>query len=219
MLTMAVVVGGSGCGGGAATKSHAEGAKALTTNARTRIVYVRPTTKIGSLEPGYTVRARLNGGLCLGPSKLVRGGAYSCTVGNRGFGPCWPLGKAATTAEVFCVEIPWKRSGIELALRARRKVEPAPAEPSAQRVIWAVELTSGQRCYVLEGALSVFRGVPVDFSCVRTNIELLGAPDKAQAVWTIREAVAHPNKEAPESYSAGPLGRIAVVWYGLGAAT
>jgi len=178
-------------------------------------VYVRPTTKRGSLKPGYTVSARLNGGPCL-PSVDVVGGTYAC-VGGEGDGSCWPLGQATKAREVFCLKMPWEHSGTEIALRQRLRPL-LPVKPS-QSMIWAVELTSGQRCSPLHGALSLFGGVPIDFSCIPPDLDLLGKPDKTQARWTIQEAVAHFHKAASVSDSAGPLGRIAVAWYGLGAAT
>jgi hypothetical protein len=179
-------------------------------------VDVRPTTKRGSLKRGYTVSARLNGGPCL-PSVDVVGGTYECSVGNKGYGSCWPLGDAAKARKAFCINMPWEHSGTEIALQ--QKLRPLlPVKPS-ERMIWAVELTSGQRCSPLHGALSLFGGLPIDFSCAQWDLELLGKPDKAQAVWTIREAVAHFHKDAPVSDSPGPLGRIAVAWYGVGTAT
>jgi hypothetical protein len=214
---VAMVVGGSGCAGGG---SRAERAKALANSARTRFVYVRPTTKRGSLKPGYTVSARISDGLCLLPGGVVGGVAYTCTgtAGYGIYGPCWPIGEAAKTREVFCVGNPWEHSGTEIGLQERLKVERAkPVVPPDKASIWGVELTSGQRCEHLHGAVSVFRRVPVDFACEGTD--LVGAPDRAQALWTIREVVVHRKKEAPASLAAGPLGRIAVVWYGLGAAT
>jgi hypothetical protein len=179
-------------------------------------VYVRPTTKRGSLKHGYTVSARLDGGPCL-PSVDVVGGTYECSVGSQGYGSCWPLGDAANTRKAFCINMPWEHSGTEIALQ--QKLRPLLALKPSERMIWAVELTSGPLCSPLHGALSLFAGVPIDFSCPQSDLELLGKPDKAQAVWTIREVVAHRHKEAPLSDSAGPLGRIAVAWYGLGAAT
>ncbi len=220
MVVTAMVVGGTGCGG--TTKRHADEAKALASGARTRFVYVRPTTKRGSLKPGYAVSARLSGGLCLSPATAMGGVAYECTVDSNGiYGPCWPIGKAAKTREVFCVGTPWQHSGTEIGLRERLKLGSAkPVVPVDKATIWGVELTSGQRCeHLLRGGLSVFRGVPIDYGCEDSDLELLGAPDRAQALWTIREVVAHSKSKVIVSHTAGPLGRIAVAWYAVGAPT
>jgi hypothetical protein len=216
IVMQAAAVGVSGCGGGGATSNdstrpantnHAEG---------TRLVDVRPTTMSGALKPGYSISARLNGGVCPAGAEAVDG-AYDCTVGNEEYGPCWPVGKVSKVGEMFCISMPWSRSGTDIGLQDTLRPL-LPVKPS-ERLIWGVELTSGQRCSPLRGAVSMFAGVPIDFSCESSEIELLGEPDKAQALWTIREVVAHRHKQAPLSHSAGPLGGIAVAWYGLGAAT
>src|SRR5580693_672168 len=71
VLVIVVVLGGAGCGGGSAPKGHAATGATLASGARTRIVYVRPTTMNGSLRSGYTVSERVDGGLCLEPSEFV----------------------------------------------------------------------------------------------------------------------------------------------------
>jgi hypothetical protein len=221
ILSIAVAVGGTGCGGATATKSQAERAKALASGARTRIVYVRPTRKNGSLKPGYTISARLDGGLCLLPGEVASGVADKCTVAHGELGPCWPIGKAAKARAVFCVRAPWEHSGTEIALKESLKVEPARPAPRLDKAsIWGIELTSGQRCSPLRGAVGVFDGTPIDFACQGATLQLVGAPDRAHTLWTIREVVLHtkPNSYS-YSHSAGPLGQVAVAWYGAGAAT
>jgi hypothetical protein len=65
---------------------------------------------------------------------------------------------------------------------------------------------------------SCLQGVPIDFGCERTDLELVGAPNEEQAPWTIRKVLLHSTSDS-YSYSAGPLGRIAIAWYGEGATT
>jgi hypothetical protein len=149
-------------------------------------MYVRPTTRSGSLKPGYSVSARLSDGLCVGSSVFVTGVAYECVVGDRIYGPCWPVGAAAKAGdvlgEVFCLGMPWERSGVEIGLQ--KSVRPSLASTAERPSIWGVELTSGQRCHHTQGAVSAVGGVPVRFVCGGKRSEgpvLLGQPDKAQA--------------------------------------
>jgi hypothetical protein len=215
---MCVLVGTSGCGGSTTKASHAPHDNAVASNARTRVVYVRPTTKIGSLKPGYTIDKRLSGGRCPESSRFVSGIAYECTVENGIYGPCWPIGKASKTRKVFCIiRKPWEHRGTEINLSQVLRVLP-PTEQSKQRVLWGVELTSGQRCYPLEGALSQYHGATVDFACAGTSARLLGTPSNMQPQWTIPEVLLHSTRYS-YSYSSAPLGRIAVAWYGEGAST
>jgi hypothetical protein len=204
-VAIAIMVGGSGCGGGGSTSTRGGSTRSASTSRAngTRVVYVRPTTKRGSLKPGYALSERLNGGPCL-PSVDVVGGTYECSVGNKEYGPCWSLGDAANTREVFCLHMPWEHRGVEIQLQLK------PSE----RMIWDLELTTGQRCSPLHGAVGMYSGVPIDFSCAQSDLELLGQPNKAPVLWTIQEVVAHTHKEAALSHEAGPLGRIAVAWYG-----
>jgi len=224
ITTMAVALGGSGCG---ATHNHGEEVKAPVTSARTRVVYVRPTTKSGLLKPGYIISQRLDGGVCSEGSWVVSGVAYECGVDEGAYlaRSCWPIGKATKTgevfAEVFCAGMGmlWTHSGVEIRLQKAQKVSPLPMKPAEQRLAWGVELTSGQRCIHLRGMADVFRGETVWFVCTGSDIGLLGEPDRTRPVWTIREVVFHPKKDASASPSAGPLARITVAWYGEGAAT
>jgi hypothetical protein len=66
--------------------------------------------------------------------------------------------------------------------------------------------------------VSSVSGVPIRFACHGARLVLLGEPDKAQALWTIREVYVH-GRRFNYHFTYGPLGRIAVAWYGVGAAT
>lgn len=204
-------------GGGHASSSRSTGPVSTSHAEGTRIVYVRPTTKSWSLRPGYTVSARVIGD-CGRASPFVSGLAYRCSVGNLGHGVCWPIGETGNVREAFCMEVPWDHRGTGIRVRKRLNVEPGPREPSERRTIWGVELTSGQRCVHLEGALSSFRGATTDFGC-GAGLKLLGAPDKKQAVWTIREVYFHHGTRFSYYFTTGPIGHIFTAWYGLGAAT
>jgi len=213
---------GTPASGAPATGTPAAGAPATGTRtgaraSETHIGYVRPTTKTGSLKPGYVVAERLAAGLCDEDSVFASGVAYSCTVGEEGIGPCWPIGEAAKTKEVFCLNKPWEHSGTEISLRRSPRYV-LPVKPS-ERAIWGVELTTGQRCDALRGAVGMFDRVPIDFACGRSGVELLGQPDMSQAVWTIREVLAHREKNGFLSHMPGPTGHVAVTWYGVGART
>ena len=235
-LAVAMVVmalGGAGCGGGGSASSSTRTAASVTSPVAsssrstepadashtegTRIAYVRPTTKSGSLRPGYTVSAHLSGGVCREHAEVVRGEAYECSVGYEGHGPCWPIGKGAATAEVLCVELPWEHRCVEI--RLQKGPHPPPRSPAERPVIWGLELESGQRCYDTRGAVSAVGGVPIRFACGATGLQLLGTPDEAEPLWTIREVVVQRKEHARPTLSAGRLERVAVAWYGVGAAT
>jgi hypothetical protein len=209
---IALAVGVSGCGG-THSKSRGKVAAVASGGARTRIVIVRPTSKAGTLEAGYTIKSRLRGE-CEGGARYASGAVYVCGTDKRGYEPCWPLGAGHETGEVFCLKVPWRRSGTEIALRKRWEVRLYPPEPHR---IWRAELTTGQRCQPLHGAVSEYDGVPWRFVCGASGPLLIGEPDEWHEPWTIREVVEHPVKGGAPTLSEGPLGRFAVVWYAVGA--
>jgi hypothetical protein len=62
----------------------------------------------------------------------------------------------------------------------------------------------------------MYRELAIRLTCGR-RAELLGEPNKAKKLWTIREVFAHFPKGGPISYSEGPVANITVAWYGVGA--
>jgi hypothetical protein len=213
ILAVTALVSVSGCGG-TDSKSHSKVTTVVSGGARTRIVIVRPTSKAGTLESGYTIESRLRGE-CEGGARYASGAVYACATDNRGHEPCWPLGGGHETGQVFCLEVPWRRDGTEITLRKRWEVRLYRPEPHR---IWRAELTTGQRCQPLHGAVSQYDGLPRRFVCGSGGLVLIGEPDETHEPWTIREVIEHPVKGGMPTFSEGPLGRFAVIWYAVGAA-
>lgn len=199
--------------GSSQSKSESRTAGVASRREPTQIVNVRPTTTTGRLRSGYTSASRLHGE-CLGGSRNASGAVYDCGAGGREHEPCWPLGAGHETEGVFCLEVPWRRSGTEIALTKRWEVRLYPPEP--HRLVWRVELTTGQRCQPAQAA-NEYHGIPFRFLCSTGHVSLIGEPDEKREPWTIREVIAHPEKGGTASFSEGPLGRLAVVWYAIGA--
>jgi hypothetical protein len=179
-------------------------------------MYVRPTSKAGALNPGYTVGKRVNDGECEGGARYASGAVYVCAADKEGHEPCWPLGGGHETGEVFCLEVPWRRDGTEITLRKPWEVRLYRREPHR---IWRAELTTGQRCQPLHGAVSEYHGVPWRFVCGAGGPLLIGEPDETREPWTIREVIEHRVKGGVPTFTEGPLGRFAVIWYAVGAST
>lgn len=233
IITTAVL--GSGCGGGRTASSskrtgtagtpHTPSTSGPTRTASTghakgtHVVYVRPTTKRGSLKPEYAVSRRVTGGDCGEHAELASGTVYECAARRGGYGMCWPLGGASQTRLVFCMRMPWQHSGVEIELQ--KSLGHPPASTVEQPIIWGLELTSGQRCYHTQGATSAVGGVPIRFACGGPRAEgpvLPGQPRTAQAVWTIPE-VYFRGRRFRYHATYGPVGRIAVAWYPEGASS
>jgi hypothetical protein len=213
---LAAVLFASGCGGAEGSSTGTTGAATVrhsTTSGRTQVLNLRPTTRQGSLKPGYRVSERVaqSEGECTGTAGV---GGFRCETGHGLHPWCWPLGGASTAVAVVCLGMPWKHAVAELKLAER--LTPSPNERGEHAALWAVKLTTGQHCQALRGAAEYLNGVPVRFSCggAPLELELLGNPSIGSGYWQIREAYLHPGKNGSFPYrTVGPTGKIAVAWY------
>jgi hypothetical protein len=209
-------VAAAGCGGsGSSTATARPGASVVESTAattrRTRVVYARPTTRQGALRPGYNVSDRRAEGRCTGSEAATNG--FRCSSGGGLYAWCWPLGHVTTAREVVCTGAPWEHTVTKITLSER--LRPNPLERSEPAVLWGVQLTTGQRCVAVPGKGEEFNGAIIRFGCdgARSNLELLGRPDKTRAPWKIREIHVYSQKESRPRYIQGPIGLISVAWY------
>lgn len=170
----------------------------------TQQVHVSPVTAAGSRVAGYRITARAAHAQCSAGSEAI-GQAYRCFAGNAVYDPCWAVQAASPT--VLCVADPWLRTAAELRVSsALGHIPPegggGPAEP------WGIQLASGQRCTLAQGAHGTFDGRVVDYYCT-PSLSLLRGLDRRSATWTADSVVSKSGK-----LSRGPAEQIAIAWYG-----
>jgi hypothetical protein len=195
---------------GAAAVSTA--AAATDTSPRTMVVAnVTPFTADGHLRAGLRVVQQTTV-ICTPDSAVVPNNAYRCGTANFFVDPCWRDFRSTSPA-VVCLGRPWARTAIRFRLTA------APARPRGGQPLksepWGIQLRSGARCLVFEGAHSTLtgkEGAPwIDYYCV-PSLALLRGIDRSHPTWTIRAArithrLSHPYKL---------IGRVAIktAWFG-----
>ena len=188
----------AGCGSGPApVVVHGGGA------APTRRLHVSPVTSAGIAVRGYRVTSRASGASCEPGSEAI-GQAYRCFAGNAVYDPCWPAKTASPT--VLCVADPWLRTAAELKVSSALGAIPATG-PSAGEP-WGVQLASGQRCVLAQGAHNEFSGQVVDYYC-RPGLALLRGLNRKPATWTARSVLTRAGK-----LLGGPVEQIQLAWYG-----
>jgi hypothetical protein len=168
----------------------------------TRQVHVSPVGPDGSPVSGYTVTKTASQAGCEPGSEAI-GQAYRCFAGNFLYDPCWAVRAGAPT--VLCLAFPWSVTVIRLDVGAPLGAippAPAPAEP------WGVELADGQRCQLLQGAHSAFRGRVIDYLC-NSRLSLLRGLSTTSAVWRAASVVEAAGKQA-----SGPSEQIKIAWFG-----
>lgn len=169
----------------------------------TQQVHVSPVTSAGAAVSGYRVTSRVSGAICEPGSEAI-GHAYRCSAGNYLYDPCWAE-KAAGPA-VLCVASPWEHTAVELRVTAPLPAIPDP--PAGPGEPWGVQLATGQRCNLAQGAHNVFRGQVIDYYCP-SGLALLRGLNRAEPVWTARSVLAKSGQLA-----SGPAEKIAIAWYG-----
>lgn len=186
---------------------------ATGTSSRTTVVAkVTPFTADGHLHADLRVVRQTTARWCTPDSEVVPHAAYRCVFDDSILDPCWRDFRASSPA-VVCLDQPWARTVIRLRLTA------APARPQGghplQSEPWGIELRSGARCRVFEGAhstLSGKEGAPmIDYYCGR-SLALVRGIDRSHPTWTIRAArvthrLSHPFR---------PIGRVSIkiAWFG-----
>jgi len=196
---IAVAAASAGCGSSAPSGLNLH----VSNPVPTRREYVSPVTSTGVPAPGYQITAHASGASCEAGSEAV-GQAYRCFAGNFVYDPCWAAKAAKPT--VLCAADPWRHTAAELTVSS--PLTAIPAEGAVAGEPWGVQLTSGQRCLLVQGAHGDFDGQVIDYYC-QSGLALLRGLDRKTGAWTARSVVTKSGRS-----SAGPVEQIATAWYG-----
>lgn len=145
-------------------------------------VHLPVFTAAGRLSPQFHVGARGSGHCWTSSLASHAANAYRCIDGNAIHDPCFAASPRAHT--VYCFLDPWHAV---TALRLRRKLPAREASGGGPPLPWAIVTADGRRCVFLTGATAPMGGRRVDYGCVGGSY-LLGAPDRAAPLWTIRSS-------------------------------
>jgi hypothetical protein len=188
----------AGCGSSAAPAAvHVQGPQ------QTKKVYVSPVTSTGAPAPGYRVTANAAHASCEPGSEAV-GQAYRCFAANFVYDPCWAEKAAAPT--VLCAAEPWLHTAARLTVSSPLTAIPALGAVAGEP--WGVQLATGRRCLLVQGAHGDFEGQVIDYACAG-GLSLLRGLDRSQAAWTARSVL-----DRGGSLSRGPAEHIEIAWYG-----
>ena len=155
-------------------------------SAGTEVKTYRPLTAQGHLR--YALHLHHGSGTCWTASEAVarRGSvrALRCMSGNVILDPCFGT-RFAARSDLVCVDAPWDRSGLRLALA--RKVPTAALKPGGGRNAWGIVLRGGTRCLFEQGATNVVHGRRLNYTC-NNKTYLWGVPDRRTPYWRIRSS-------------------------------
>jgi hypothetical protein len=194
-----MIIGLAVAAAGLAACSSGSAPAALTA---TRQVHVSPVTADGSPVRGFRTTQTVAGASCEPGSEAI-GQAYRCVAGNSLYDPCWAARAAAPT--VLCLPFPWSVTDIRLEVSA--PLGAIPAEPGTNEP-WGVELATGQRCVLLQGAHSVFAGRVIDYYC-NARLSLLRGLTRTAPVWRAASVTGAAGNQA-----LGPSEQIKIAWFG-----
>jgi hypothetical protein len=168
----------------------------------TRQVHVSPVSADGSPVRGFRTTLTVADANCEAGSEAI-GRAYRCFAGSSLYDPCWAA--RATAPTVLCLPFPWSVTDIRLEVGA--PLSAIPAEPGTSEP-WGVELATGQRCVLLQGAHSLFAGRVIDYYC-NASLSLLRGLTKTAPVWRAASVTGTAGKQA-----LGPSEQIKIAWFG-----
>jgi hypothetical protein len=168
----------------------------------TRQVHVSPVSADGSPVRGFRTTQTESDASCEAGSEAI-GRAYRCIAGNSLFDPCWAARAAAPT--VLCLPFPWSVTDVRLEVGA--PLSAIPAEPGSNEP-WGLELATGQRCVLLQGAHSLFGGRVIDYYC-NAGLSLLRGLSRAAPVWRAASVTGAAGKQ-----TLGPSEQIKIAWFG-----
>jgi hypothetical protein len=156
LLAFAVV----GCGGGDDNGSDGSG-RGTSGAVRTEVVHWSPFDGDGKLESSFQVQ-ELGSGECIARSVTIGSPGYRCKAGRWVLDPCWRDGDG-----VVCAGFPWDT--VLSTIRVPPSKFPAVAHEVTTTRPWAIELTDGRRCRVLQSSHVTVklrgRPLPVDYDC------------------------------------------------------
>lgn len=142
--------------------------------ARTEVVRWSPFDSAGRVKKTLSVKA-IGTGNCWDTYTTVGDIAYRCIKGHLIYLPCWRDGPDPTEY-VICSGDPWTPS-VERLRSPHLLLDPGVTFDDARDYPWAIELTTGDRCLLGQGAHSVIRRgsrtLVVDYQCGRDKIVLL----------------------------------------------
>ena len=173
----------------------------------TRRVRLSPVTANGAPAGGFRVASTAASATCEPGSEAI-GLAYRCFAGNSIYDPCWA--ERAATPTVLCLPYPWAHGAVKLLVR-----EPLGAIPSQGRgpglsEPWGLELASGQRCVLAQGAHSMFAGRVIDYYC-SARLWLLRGLTESRPEWQASSVVAAKSGKL----ARGPVEEITIAWFGI----
>jgi hypothetical protein len=157
-------------------------AVAMSSPAPTVVVHVRPVGPAGNLASGYAVTQNHSGANCETGSVAI-GDAYRCFTHRYVFDPCWAT---SMHSYVDCLAAPWKLGVIRL--HVTKGYTNVGGLGKGSSMPWGVQLESGHRCLLEQGAGAPIDGSYESYSCHGTKYVLVGGVDKHRKVWKILEA-------------------------------
>jgi hypothetical protein len=166
----------------------AAAASARATPARTEIIRWSPFNAAGVVKKTLRVR-RMGTGRCTDTYTTAGDIAYRCGRGNYLYFPCWRDGPNPTEF-VLCTGDPWSSSVVRLRSPGLL-LYPGVTYLDDPYSPWAVELASGERCRLFQGAHAAIRRgkrtYVVDYYCNRDGLVLLRDLRRGR-VWRIGSA-------------------------------
>lgn len=194
-----VAAAASGCGTASTTTAlH-------TKTERPRTTAIRIYAPFGASEDPVVPVSRTVGGYCWTSSEAAdRSDAWRCTTGNDIYDPCFAANHAAHF--VLCPEGgPWGKAMHMNLTRELPSLEPPTPKPSpTNEPAWAVELTGGARCVLLEGAGTLLANLRENYKC-SNGVTLYGDANHASEPWTIFGRQGSARQLTPET--------VAAMWY------
>jgi hypothetical protein len=163
-------------------------------------------------------------GICFTASDFA-GNVYRCSGGRYIYDPCWKDDADPSTPAVLCQGAPWDDHLYHLTLRQPR----LPSFLSPPLVVggdnaWGLELTTGERCLIVQGAHSYVGNPPgevpenhvVDYYCRSKTGKpearvLLRGIDRSNPRWRIATACSTKRGRC----QLGPKVGIAKAWYAV----
>jgi hypothetical protein len=187
----------------------------------TYVIAVEPVDSNHQPVAGLRIEERGAAQRCSAGSDFA-GNVYRCFGGHFVYDPCWKDDADTSTTAVLCQGAPWDDHLYHLTLQQPRtqSFEGPPLVVGGDNA-WGLELTTGERCLVLQGAHG-YVGNPhkelpetrvIDYYCQsKTGKQdtrvLLRDIDRSNPRWRI--ATAYSTKRG---YKLGPKVGIAKAWY------
>lgn len=158
----------------------------------TAVVTVSPVSAAGVLAPGYTIRSTSTAAAGCFQGVAV-GTAYRCFTATDRFDPCFP---AAGGLVLYCLADPRSHSVDEVHVPSPvGPLDPPPLEAVGGPQPWAVVLSTGEVCGLIQGAAPLFGAQLARWGCgTGTSTRYLLTPlDRGARTWTGRIVDAQPD--------------------------